>query len=208
MDTLAEIRRHVETIATDRDFVVHSNRATERAIDELKRLTAAPSTPAPAGTREGERGLMDELKACPFCGSKPLDDGGWIFCRDCGVGYEGDTAGEQWNRRAAPASEPLFGWTCACGFGECGLPSQEVADARFGRHMENCKFTPPVETEAERLRREAHEALDRYLNETVQAEKHSDWLKRAQEELALRRFENSVCVFLAAARAKEGNDGK
>jgi hypothetical protein len=66
---------------------------------------------------------------------------------------------------------------------------------------------PAPETEAERLRREAHEALDRYLNETVQAEKHADWLTRAREKgLALRRFENGVCAFLAAARAKEGRN--
>lgn len=43
MSDMDEIRRHVETIATDRDFVVHANHVTEEAIDALRRLTAPPA---------------------------------------------------------------------------------------------------------------------------------------------------------------------
>jgi len=43
---------------------------------------------------------MSVLLPCPFCGSKAVQDGGWIFCVACGVGYEGEGALKLWNRRA------------------------------------------------------------------------------------------------------------
>ena len=46
---------------------------------------------------------MTELKPCPFCGGEAIEDGEWIFCFECGVGYEIENEPERidaWNRRA------------------------------------------------------------------------------------------------------------
>ncbi|MCI1956137.1 MAG: Lar family restriction alleviation protein [Oscillospiraceae bacterium] len=66
---------------------------------------------------------MEELKACPFCGSKnvnftPDDEQqcedtttGFIWCRDCDFSsdsfYSQKIAAEKWNRRAAPENKAL-----------------------------------------------------------------------------------------------------
>ena len=41
------------------------------------------------------------LRACPFCGGSAGIHDAWIFCNDCGIGFEGDPEAERrWNRRA------------------------------------------------------------------------------------------------------------
>lgn len=45
---------------------------------------------------------MSKLKPCPFCGGKADIDGEWVFCKDCGVGYEKVTIKKSisaWNKR-------------------------------------------------------------------------------------------------------------
>lgn len=73
---------------------------------------------------------------------------------------ESPAAEETCNGVTPPHDECAGGecaWVCGCGRGETGLPSMEIADARFRRHRDNCAG---AESPAERLRREAHEALD------------------------------------------------
>ena len=44
-----------------------------------------------------------ELKPCPFCGGKAENEVDWIFCKDCGVGYEDidiKQAISAWNKRS------------------------------------------------------------------------------------------------------------
>ena len=58
-----------------------------------------------AQERITERG---ELLECPFCGGEVEEQDNWIFCTNCGVGYEEfnpEASKELWNRRAPILTE-------------------------------------------------------------------------------------------------------
>ena len=45
---------------------------------------------------------MEELKPCPFCGGEAGISDYWVYCVDCGVGYEMDNIDKTitaWNTR-------------------------------------------------------------------------------------------------------------
>lgn len=58
-----------------------------------------------AQERITERG---ELLPCPFCGGEADEKDNWIFCIDCGVGYEEfdpEESKKAWNTRATILTE-------------------------------------------------------------------------------------------------------